>query len=237
MLALNTTNPSPNHRDAATHLLHYVDATDSRAIEYSLDGIDLTTAELSDVLVAMSDASFGDDPETRYSSQGFVIKLFNGPIAWQATKQSTVTTSTTEAELLSITNMTKELLRIMRVFQCVVSLNDAAPTIITDNQQTAGLLSKTTPLLATKLRHVDIHQHWLRQEVQKGRIKVTWIDTNSMIADGMTKTLSAQKHQEFVKMLNLVDIPNLINKSAAIRESAVFQFDPQDDADNEPVTG
>ncbi|CCE31040.1 uncharacterized protein CPUR_04891 [Claviceps purpurea 20.1] len=41
--------------------------------------------------------------DTRWkSSQGYAIKLFNGLIAWRASKQDTVTTSTTEAELLAL---------------------------------------------------------------------------------------------------------------------------------------
>lgn len=39
-------------------------------------------------------------------------------------------------------------------------------TLYCDNAQTVDLLNKARPLLATKLRHVDIHQHWLRQGVQ-----------------------------------------------------------------------
>jgi hypothetical protein len=60
--------------------------------------------------------------------------------------------------------------------------------------------------LDTKLRHVDIHQHWLRQEVQAGRIALQWIATAAMSADGLTKPMTAQKQASFVKQLNLVDI-------------------------------
>jgi len=71
-------------------------------------------------------------------------------------------------------------------------------------------LSKETPKLQTALKHVDIHQSWLRQEVQAKRIKVEWIPTTEMVADGFTKVLPAQKHAEFVKQLNLVDIKDKI---------------------------
>ena len=50
-----------------------------------------------EVLQLSSDASFADDPETRKSTQGYLMKLFDGPIMWQSSKQKTVTTSTTEA--------------------------------------------------------------------------------------------------------------------------------------------
>ena len=68
------------------------------------------------------------------------------------------------------------------------------------------MLTKETPKLQTALKHVDIHQCWLRQEVQAKRIKVEWVPTGDMVADGFTKKLPAQKHEEFIQQLNLVDI-------------------------------
>lgn len=59
---------------------------------------------------------------------------------------------------------------------------------------------------ATKLRHVDIHRHWLRQEVQAKRLRITWVPTAEMPADGLTKALPRQKHEVFIKQLGLVDI-------------------------------
>jgi hypothetical protein len=50
----------------------------------------------------------------------------------------------------------------------------------------------------------------LRQEVQAGNIKVQWVPTAEMVADGFTKVLPAQKHKEFIKQLNLVDIKDKI---------------------------
>ncbi|KOS36072.1 hypothetical protein ACN38_g13245 [Penicillium nordicum] len=48
-----------------------------------------------------SDALFGDNKD-RKSSEGYICKLYGGPIDWKASKQKTVTTSTTEAELLAL---------------------------------------------------------------------------------------------------------------------------------------
>ena len=71
------------------------------------------------------------------------------------------------------------------------------------------------PKLVTKLKHIDIHQHWLRQETAKGTVKIDWISTSEMLADGLTKALSPQKHSIFVKQLNLVDIELLLAKIEA----------------------
>jgi hypothetical protein len=76
--------------------------------------------------------------------------------------------------------------------------------------QTIRILTKETPKLQTALKHVDIHQSWLRQEVQAGTIKVDWVPTAQMVADGFTKILPPQRHEEFLRQLNLVDIEEIL---------------------------
>jgi len=53
---------------------------------------------------------------------------------------------------------------------------------------------------------VNIHQHWLRELVQRNRINIDWVPTANMPADGLTKALPPQKHKKFVEMLGLRDI-------------------------------
>ena len=68
----------------------------------------LLSSIFTDALVIASDTSFADDFDTCHSSQGYIMSLFGGPVAWKAGKQDTVTTSTTEAELLKMERTTKE---------------------------------------------------------------------------------------------------------------------------------
>jgi hypothetical protein len=105
----------------------------------------------------------------------------------------------------------KEFIWWTRFFENIqFDLEDEEPTIYCDNTQTIRLMMKETPKLQTALKHVDIHQCWLRQEVQAKRIKVQWIPTSEMVADGFTKVLPVQKHANFVRLLNLVDIKDKI---------------------------
>ena len=78
--------------------------------------------------------------------------------------------------------------------------------ISNDNLQTIRLLNSEIPRLETRLRHVDISQCWLRQEVQLGHIDVDYIPTSRMVADGLTKVLSPQKHLTFIQMLGMKDL-------------------------------
>jgi hypothetical protein len=65
-------------------------------------------------------------------------------------------------------------------------------TIYCDNLQTAGVVIKDEDKLFTGLRHVNVHQNRLRQEVANGRISVQWKSTNLMPTDGITKILVRQ---------------------------------------------
>jgi hypothetical protein len=85
--------------------------------------------------------------------------------------------------------------------------------VLCDNKQTVQVLQKDHPVFETKLKHVDIQNYWLRQEVQHRHVRICWIPTSSMPADGLTKALPRQRHEEFVRMLNLVNVNHLIEDS------------------------
>ena len=97
-------NLSPRHIEAANHCLAYLDTRRTLAIEYS-------GSLMNDMRIfhCSSDAAFADNPD-RKSSHGYLFKLYGGAIAWKATKQPTVTTSSTEAELLALMTTAKEAL-------------------------------------------------------------------------------------------------------------------------------
>jgi hypothetical protein len=86
-------------------------------------------------------------------------------------------------------------------------------TLYNDNLQTIRLLISEIAKVDTKLRHVDVAQCWLRESVQRGILKVDYLPTAKMTADGMTKMLSSQKHKKFIKQLGLVNIKKMMNEA------------------------
>lgn len=83
---------------------------------------------------------------------------------------------------------------------------DAPFSISCDNQQTIRLVVGSAERISTKLRHVDVHNLWLRQEHARGQFQLTYVPTNDMPADGLTKNLSRAKFEHFRSLLNLQDI-------------------------------
>ena len=89
--------------------------------------------------------------------------------------------------------------------------------------QTIRLLTRENLRLDTKLRHIDIHQHWLRQEVKCGHIALKWTPSAQMLADGFTKALPTQRHRLFVKNLRMIDLNQDSTADAADPEGNVSE--------------
>ncbi|OAQ57704.1 polyprotein [Purpureocillium lilacinum] len=202
-LARFNANPGPEHHLAADQVLLYLRRTKTLALQFGG----------SDVFTVASDASFADNTTDRKSSQAYVMQLFGGTIGWRSNKQSTVTTSTTEAELLALAQAAKESMFVSRLItELGVQLDEQRIQIFCDNQQTIKLVNKDINKLQTKLRHVDIHNHWLRQEAQRNKIMVEYKPTADMVADGLTKAIGGPGFQRFVQQIGLTDISEQLSQ-------------------------
>lgn len=201
-LAEHSKNPGPQHLAAVDRTLRYLFHTRFYALQYSAE------ATHEEAFIMASDAAFAD-LSGRRSSQGYLCKLFGAAVDWRASKQATVTTSTTEAEFLALSEAGKSIFWWRRLFQQILFDPGHPLSIGCDNAQTLDLLTKPDSRFRTKLRHVDIHHHWLRQEVQKDSIRVHWLPTAQMPADGLTKLLPTQRRSDFLHMLGIVDISRM----------------------------
>ena len=132
------------------------------------------------VFEATTDASYANYPD-RKSGEGYTFRLFGGLIDWASRKETTVTTSTTEAELPSLFHASKELIWWDNLFSKVRFDTGHNLTISNDNLHTIRLLNSEIPRMETRLRHIDISQCWLRQEFQRGRTNVDYIPTGAQI--------------------------------------------------------
>ncbi|KAL2889461.1 integrase, catalytic core [Ceratocystis lukuohia] len=90
----------------ADRALAYLASTPTLAIEYSLDAMESVFKVYESDFKIYSDSAFADNIDTRRSSYGSLFMLHHGAIDWKAAHQSTVTTSSTEAELLALDRRT-----------------------------------------------------------------------------------------------------------------------------------
>ena len=150
---------------AADRVIKYLYFTRFLIIQYDTDESKKQT------FVCANDASFADN-SNRKSFQKFMIKLFNDFVSWKICKQFTIITSNTEVELLILFFIIKKVMFFIKLF-CAIKLNLRKQLVIQcDNRQTIHLVNKENVKLNTRLKHVNIHNHWLRQKKKENIIKL-----------------------------------------------------------------
>lgn len=112
-LAQYLTNPGPEHLEAINRVISYLYHTRSLALTYRP-----RPHREAEAVSFFSDASFADNPD-RKSSEGYICQMFGGAVDWRAGKQRTVTTSTTEAELLALSETSKTIEMWKRLFSSI----------------------------------------------------------------------------------------------------------------------
>jgi hypothetical protein len=88
-------NPSQVHWTTVKRIFRYLKGTSNLRLTFG--GLP-KNLNINDTFGAYSDADFASNPDDRKSVSGYVYMLGGGAIAWHSKKQSTMATSTTEAE-------------------------------------------------------------------------------------------------------------------------------------------
>jgi hypothetical protein len=151
---------------------------------------------------AYCDADWSSDIHDRKSYSGYAIFLGSTPIVWKAKKQTCVSTSTQEAEYVSLSECSKDVMALRNLLEDVGLLQVDDPiTIFCDNTSAIRLAENamTTP----RSKHIDTRFHYIRQQVQDGKIAVKYVPGEDNVADIFTKPLGRIKVEKFRKMLNI----------------------------------
>ena len=67
--------------------------------------------------------------------------------------------------------------------------------------QTLNLIHKAAKALNSRLKHIDVHNHWLRHKAAEKEVEFLYVPSNERKADGSTKLLPAAKYARFLEQL------------------------------------
>jgi hypothetical protein len=70
------------------------------------------------------------------------------------------------------------------------------------NNQGANALARNS-LHHPRTKYIDVIYHWIRQRVERGHFKITYVSTDQKPADGLTKSLAAPAHHRYGDLLRL----------------------------------
>jgi len=196
-LAQYLSDPAKHHQQAVKHLVRYLRSTKGMGIQYGPETPNLT---------GYSDADYGGDKSDRKSTTGNVFLLAGGAVSWLSRKQRSVSTSTTEAEYIALSTCAKQavwLAQLLRDIGYAQYLGDSPWTtnLRGDNQSSLALVRN--PQIHERSKHIDICYHNIRDREKRGQIKIDYVCTAEMAADGLTKPLTGSLFENSVSLLGL----------------------------------
>ncbi|GJY96358.1 retrovirus-related pol polyprotein from transposon TNT 1-94 [Tanacetum coccineum] len=140
------------------------------------------------------------------STSGYIFLLAEGGISWRSVKQSLIASSTMEVEFIACYEATSQALW-LRNFISDLRIVDTIciPLKIFCDNSAAIFFSKNNKS-GTGSKHIDIKYLKVRYHVGRKEVSIVHINTESMIADPMTKGLLAKVFQDHVTRMGLINL-------------------------------
>src|SRR5580693_5502403 len=191
-LSQHAANPSKDHLSRALYICRYLLGTSDYALVY--DG-------LSDGgLEAYADSDWASDPNTRKSTTGYLVKLAGGIFAWNSCAQKTVALSSTEAEYMSLSDTSRQLVWVKNL---LIELGIQLSPILLYGDNQGSIFLASNPVQEKRIKHIDLHYHYIRDVVRLKQVELYFIEGAENPADMFTKNLGRVKFLKFREQLGL----------------------------------
>ena len=146
--------------------------------------------EVEEVVVGYCDADYATNMDNRKSQTGYLFTMFGTVVSQKSGLQSVVALSTTEAEYMALTAALQESFWIQGV---ISDFGFGQKTMTVHCDSSSAVCLAKHQYFHERSKHIDVRLHFIRDETEKGRVKVVKIDTLHNPADMLTKSLGRDK--------------------------------------------
>ena len=206
---------------AGLHVLAYLKGSASHVLTYRREAPQqepepFRRPSLHGVLQGYGDASFA--PEAQRSMQCVQVFVEGNIIAWQAHRQSFMSVSSCESELVALLDLANYTLAMGYVLDELLQRR-AEKEILGDNLASLAIFGGTSSHWRT--RHLKIKSRAFHERNHDGELPAVHIAGESNPADLGTKALQPPRHWRLSHQIGLEDIKPLVKKVQATREAGV----------------
>ncbi|WVZ64767.1 hypothetical protein U9M48_014241 [Paspalum notatum var. saurae] len=174
-------SPRESHRTAVKRILRYIKFTPEFGLWYSAD------SSLS--LLGFSDSDHAGCRIDRKSTSGTCQFLGTSLVSWSSRKQSSVATSTCEAEYVAAASCCSQILWMLATLRDYGLTYGRIP-ILCDSSSAISVAKN--PVLDSRTKHIDVRYHFLRDNYEKGMIDIVKVASENQVADILTKPLDLE---------------------------------------------
>jgi hypothetical protein len=200
-LAQHCQNPGMDHWKAAKRVLRYLATTRTHGICFG------GGRDVKNTLVGYSDADYAGDPDTRRSTSGYVYILNGGAVTWSSRRQPIVALSTMESEYIAASDSTREAIWLRRLLDGI-GVIQKEPTQLNCDNQSAILLARN-PESHKGSKHIEVRFHYIREQISKNHISIKYVDTQSQLADVLTKALDIESQNKCLMGCGIGKVPEV----------------------------
>ncbi|KAJ4764255.1 polyprotein [Rhynchospora pubera] len=189
--------PSKMHYGVAKRVLRYIQGTKDYGLMFERN-------EREDIeLFGYCDSDWAGSLDDMKSTSGYCFTLGSGIFSWGSMKQERVAHSSAEAEYVSASEATKQVIWLRKVLGDMGEKQDMATVLFCDNKS-AIAMSKNS-VFHKRTKHIDLKHHYIREMVEDEEVMIKHVKTGDQLADIFTKALPCDK---FVYLRELLGMKN-----------------------------
>ena len=141
---------------------------------------------------AYIDAAYGVHTDSGKSHTGCAIVLGDaGALFAKSAKQKIVTKSSTEAELVGLSDTASQAIH-LRNFVLAQGYETGPAVIYQDNLSCMALMKRGSPG-SERSRHINIRHFWVKEKVDSGEVMIEHLSTKQMMANILTKPVQGEQ--------------------------------------------
>jgi hypothetical protein len=156
-------------------------------------------------LIAYTDADWAGCIDDRGSTSGEKFYLGECLVSWLSKKQSSISLSTIEVEYIAVTTCCTHVLWMKQTLKNIQVEYDEPIPIYCDNTSTINI--SKNPVMHSKMKHIPIKYHFLREQVAEKKIRVEYVGTEEQVADIFTKSLPRKSFEYLCQGLRVSSTP------------------------------
>jgi hypothetical protein len=204
-LAQFSSNPSKTHSDMILHVFSYIANTpDHSLISQCQNHGNAISPE------GFVNADYAGDSSDQKSTTSYSFYLSNATFSWSSKKESTIATSTMEAEYIALFYGSQQAAWLWN-FYGQIGLTLKSPIQLYTDSQSALAVAKGEQT-HTKSKHLDVKLHSIREQITTGQILVDYVESEKNYADTFMKSLSRSVFPARVEYLGLKSLEGILKE-------------------------
>ena len=151
--------------------------------------------------MAYSDSTWRRPDKLGYNAFGYVVYLYGAPVSFAAKRLKVVALSSAEAEYAASSYACREIVFVRNVL-ADLGFTISQPTVLAVDNQAAIRIAENLGV-TSKTKHFSDAIHYIRDQVDRQVVQLTFVKSEFQRADGFTKPLGKGPFRVWRDMLHL----------------------------------